>query len=182
MARAPFKLKSSPVKGRLGDFFTGLFENLKRNRRDIAGEHKGEKQKDIATSKYYEPKKTKSTKVETKKVEAKKVVTPKKPKIDWTKAPKVGTTARTNWYKKHNLELDDTTPGNKPQKDQGQSAIGGQYFKGDEDPNAPSYVPEGATYRYAEPPFPKKSPYKKGISKNYTRKPKGSRGYKMKRK
>jgi hypothetical protein len=31
-------------------------------------------------------------------------------KIDWTKAPKVGTTARTKWYKKFNLALDDTTP------------------------------------------------------------------------
>ena len=29
---------------------------------------------------------------------------------DWTKAPKVGTTARTDWYKKFNLALDDTTP------------------------------------------------------------------------
>ena len=30
--------------------------------------------------------------------------------IDWSKAPKVGTEKRTNWYKKHNLKLDDTTP------------------------------------------------------------------------
>ena len=31
-------------------------------------------------------------------------------KIPWDKAPKVGTQARTNWYKKFNLGLDHTTP------------------------------------------------------------------------
>ena len=30
--------------------------------------------------------------------------------IDWSKAPKVGTEKRTNWYKKNKLKLDDTTP------------------------------------------------------------------------
>ncbi len=30
--------------------------------------------------------------------------------IDWSKAPKVGTEERTNWYKKNKLKLDDTTP------------------------------------------------------------------------
>lgn len=30
--------------------------------------------------------------------------------IDWKTAPAVGTKARTEWYKKHNLKLDDTTP------------------------------------------------------------------------
>ena len=37
----------------------------------------------------------------------------KSTKPDWSKAPKVGTTARTNWYKKFNLALDETTPGYK---------------------------------------------------------------------
>tara|TARA_R100001463_G_scaffold91237_1_gene145928 strand:- start:212 stop:1348 length:1137 start_codon:yes stop_codon:yes gene_type:complete len=31
-------------------------------------------------------------------------------KIPWKTAPAVGTTARTKWYKKYNLKLDDTTP------------------------------------------------------------------------
>jgi hypothetical protein len=31
-------------------------------------------------------------------------------RIDWDTAPAVGTKARTEWYKKHNLKLDDTTP------------------------------------------------------------------------
>ena len=30
--------------------------------------------------------------------------------VDWSKAPAIGTKERTNWYKKHNLKLDDTTP------------------------------------------------------------------------
>ena len=30
--------------------------------------------------------------------------------IPWDKAPKVGTQARTDWYKKFNLKLDETTP------------------------------------------------------------------------
>jgi hypothetical protein len=33
--------------------------------------------------------------------------------IDWSKAPAIGTKERTNWYKKHNLKLDDTTPTDK---------------------------------------------------------------------
>ena len=40
----PFKLKSGKD---LKDFFTSLGANLKRNRRDIGGENKGKKQKEI---------------------------------------------------------------------------------------------------------------------------------------
>ena len=36
--------------------------------------------------------------------------------IDWSKAPAIGTKERTNWYKKHNLKLDDTTPTGKLEK------------------------------------------------------------------
>jgi len=39
-----------------------------------------------------------------------KKATTKTPKINWKTAPKVGTQARTKWYKKHKLKLDDTTP------------------------------------------------------------------------
>ena len=45
--RSGFKMKSSPTKGKLGDFFSSLGKQLKRNRRDIAGENKGKKQKEI---------------------------------------------------------------------------------------------------------------------------------------
>jgi len=31
-------------------------------------------------------------------------------KVDWSTAPAVGSQERTEWYKKHNLKLDDTTP------------------------------------------------------------------------
>mgnify|MGYP003122702314 CR=1 FL=1 len=41
-----FKMKRSPVKGKLKDFFSNLGNQLKRNRRDIGGEFKGVKQKD----------------------------------------------------------------------------------------------------------------------------------------
>jgi hypothetical protein len=41
-----FKMKRSPIKGKLSDFFKGLGNQLKRNRRDIGGEFKGVKQKD----------------------------------------------------------------------------------------------------------------------------------------
>jgi len=40
----------------------------------------------------------------------------KSTKPDWTKAPKVGTQARTDWYKKFNFALDETTPGYKSKK------------------------------------------------------------------
>tara|TARA_R110000765_G_scaffold45489_1_gene94082 strand:- start:641 stop:880 length:240 start_codon:yes stop_codon:yes gene_type:complete len=33
-----------------------------------------------------------------------------KDKLDWSKAPAPGTQARTSWYQKNNLKLDDTTP------------------------------------------------------------------------
>jgi len=48
MARSGFKMKYSPAKGRLGDFFSSLGKQLKANRRDIGGEFKGVKQKDKA--------------------------------------------------------------------------------------------------------------------------------------
>ena len=41
-----FKMKQSPVKGKLKDFFSSLGNQLKRNRKDIGGEFKGVKQKD----------------------------------------------------------------------------------------------------------------------------------------
>tara|TARA_R110001632_G_scaffold56804_2_gene138989 strand:+ start:627 stop:821 length:195 start_codon:yes stop_codon:yes gene_type:complete len=42
--KGPFKLKSG---NKLKDFFISVGANLKRNRRDIAGENKGKKQKEI---------------------------------------------------------------------------------------------------------------------------------------
>ena len=77
-------------------------------------------------------------------------------KIDWTKAPKVGTKARTKWYMKNNLALDDTTPSAKSTRDDGVVNI-------QLDPEKPDF---GAVSRV---PLQKKSPSKK-------------RGYKMKRK
>ena len=48
MKRSGFKMKYSPAKGKLGDFFGSLGKQLKRNRKDIGGEFKGVKQKDKA--------------------------------------------------------------------------------------------------------------------------------------
>ena len=39
-------MKYSPAKGKLGDFFSSLGKQLRRNRKDIGGEFKGVKQKD----------------------------------------------------------------------------------------------------------------------------------------
>ena len=88
--------------------------------------------------------------------------------IPWNKAPKVGTQARTNWYKKFNLKLDETTPGYKSKTDVGEIGV----FQGD-----PEKEHFGAMSRV---PLTKKSPYKKGIG-SYAKKAKGSRGYTMKR-
>ena len=41
-----FKMKRSPVKGKLSNFFSNLGDQLKSNRRDIGGKYKGVKQKD----------------------------------------------------------------------------------------------------------------------------------------
>ena len=170
--RTPFKQRSSPVKGKLQNFFNSVGEELRAGQKErgiFSEKGKAEKKEMRKTgeSKYQfdvgkrrEAKKLKPGEFSTKrKLEGDLVVNQElmnkkvdkskndsgsesdsgssgKSKIDWTKAPKVGTTARTDWYKKFNLALDDTT---------------------------------------------KISPYKKGISKNYTRKPKGSRGFKMKK-
>ena len=40
MARIPFKQRSSPVKGKLQNFFSSLGENLQRNKRDIGADAK----------------------------------------------------------------------------------------------------------------------------------------------
>ena len=40
MARTPFKLKSSPTKGRLGDFFKSVGSQLRSNKRDIGADLK----------------------------------------------------------------------------------------------------------------------------------------------
>ena len=44
--------------------------------------------------------------------------------VDWSKAPRVGTQARTDWYKKNNLKLDDTTP-----QPKGDSAVQSDNFR-----------------------------------------------------
>ena len=161
-----FKMKRSPVKGKLSNFFSNLGNQLKSNRRDIGGKNKGVKQKDKMVDKnqdnisdFIQPRSTTTPSPKGQETVSSKAKTTKtkKSKIDWTKAPKVGTTARTNWYEKHNLALDDTTPGNKSKRDVGASGA----FQGD--PEKDNF---GATSRV---PLTKKSPSKK-------------RGYKMNRK
>ena len=85
--------------------------------------------------------------------------------IPWNKAPKVGTQARTDWYKKFNLKLDETTPGFE-NTDPSYKTIQGKF---------------GPVSVIDDNPIQKKSPYKKGIG-SYAKKAKGSRGYKMKKK
>ena len=71
-----------------------------------------------------------------------KVKTTKAPKINWKTAPKVGTQARTKWYKKHNLKLDDTTPKLQTKKvSESNKKTKTGYFQGD--PEKPNF---GATY------------------------------------
>ena len=161
-----FKMRRSPVKGKLSNFFSNLGNQLKRNRRDIGGEFKGIKQKDKARilknradAAYYGSAEDKAKNSEANRVKptAADKSKPKTKGPDWKKAPKVGTKARTDWYKKHNLKLDDTTPGNKSKRDVGASGA----FQGD--PEKDNF---GATSRV---PLTKKSPSKK-------------RGYKMNRK
>jgi len=113
---------SSPAKGKLDDLIKNFGVELKRNRKDIGGESKGVKQKDkpggfgSLTDKDKDgmsdfiqaPKKAPKGK-ETVSTKSKSKSKSKSSKPDWTKAPKVGTQARIDWYKKHNLALDDTT-------------------------------------------------------------------------
>ena len=181
-----FKMKQSPVKGKLEDFFGGLASQLKRGtarRKDKKYEAAGPNvRKQMEKEGYAKPiARTPGSFSTKRKLEGELVVNQElmdkkigksKPKTkgpDWKKAPKVGTKARTDWYKKHNLKLDDTTPSYKSKINAG----GPGAFQGD-----PEKENWGATSRV---PLTKKSPYKKGISKNYTKKPKGSRGFKMNR-
>ena len=167
MARSGFKMKSSPTKGNLGDFFSSLGKQLRSNKKgvdEVYAEKKSRKpgeskfQADVrrrqeankakrasnkADAEYYgsaedKAKNSEANRIKPTVTEEHKSKSTKSTKPDWSKAPKVGTQARTDWYKKFNLALDDTTP------------------------------------------LTKKSPYKKGLGK-YTKKAKGSRGFKMKK-
>ena len=228
MARSGFKMKYSPAKGKLGDFFSSLGKQLRSNKKDIGGDLKkkysskaqrdnevprsgeSEYQFKVRTRKArskkagqqaeidpksevkIDPKVGRTRKARPKKADKPVTKTPeqkakinpksevkidprvgmdrytytdvgdsksKSNKPDWSKAPKVGTQARTDWYKKYNLALDPTTPG----------------YKAPEDPLGDSitiFGPQGQGRQYAVDmkgnPINKKSPSKK-------------RGYKMKR-
>jgi len=144
-----FKMKQSPVKGKLSNFFSSLGSQLKAGQKDRgifsekgkaekksrkAGESKyqadirrrGEANKSAKAKKKLKPgefttkQKLEGNLVPNQELMNTKVKKAPKPeeatKPDWSKAPKVGTTARTNWYKKFNLALDETTPGYKSSK------------------------------------------------------------------
>ena len=196
--RTPYKMKSSPAKGKLGDFFKGLGASLGAKKTDMGELRNKQARSSKGVSEFEYRKKNPRVKKAKSKLETpdpksevkgnfstaktyahgfgsdnSKIVHPsrepeKSSKPDWTKAPKVGTQARTDWYKKFNLALDDTTPGHKSKIDAGGTGA----FQGD-----PEKENWGATSRV---PLTKKSPYKKGLGK-YAKQAKGSRGYKMKK-
>ena len=137
------------------------FQYKNRMRREASAEAK----KSIVPGSFSTKRKLEGDLVVNQDLMSKKISKPKKSnKIDWTKVPKVGTKARTEWYMKNNLALDDTTPGYKEN-------VNPEDFE----------IIEGKYGPVSTIPIQKKSPYKKGIGK-YAKKAKGSRGYKMKRK
>ena len=114
MARAPFKMKSSPAKATLADFFKGIGGK----KTDMGKLRATQKRMSRGESEWqHKTKGLAKAGLETRKnAISEKPKTPKASKVskpDWTKAPKVGTQARTDWYKKFNLALDPTTPGYK---------------------------------------------------------------------
>ena len=133
MARAPFKMKSSPAKATLADFFKGIggkktdmgklrATQKRMSRGESEWQHKtrGLAKAGLETRKNaISEKAIKQSHLESEYQTKGIYETPKTPKAskvskpDWTKAPKVGTQARTDWYKKFNLALDPTTPGYK---------------------------------------------------------------------
>ena len=52
MARTPFKLKSSPTKGKLGDFFKSVGENLKKNKKGVDEMYAEKKSRKAGESKF----------------------------------------------------------------------------------------------------------------------------------
>tara|TARA_R100001015_G_scaffold14285_1_gene6496 strand:+ start:213 stop:719 length:507 start_codon:yes stop_codon:yes gene_type:complete len=156
-----FKMKASPIKDmselrakqRRMSRGESEFQYRNRMRREASAEAK----KSIVPGSFSTKRKLEGDLVVNQDLISKKISKPKKSnKIDWTKAPKVGTKARTKWYMKNNLALDDTTPSVKSTRNEGVVNI-------QLDPEKPNF---GAVSRV---PFQKKSPSKK-------------RGYKMKRK
>ena len=113
-----FKMKRTPVKG-LGDFFSSLGKQLKRNRRDIGGEFKGVKQKDKARmlenradaayygSAEYKAKNSEANRIKPTVVEEPKVV--KKPNSKITGA--IGSKTRKDQYDAKGWKYDDTIKG-----------------------------------------------------------------------
>ena len=156
-----FKMKASPIKDmselrakqRRMSRGESEFQYRNRMRREASAEAK----KSIVPGSFSTKRKLEGDLVVNQDLMSKKISKPKKSnKIDWTKAPKVGTKARTKWYMKNNLALDDTTPSAKSTRDDGVVNI-------QLNPEKPDF---GAVSRV---PLQKKSPSKK-------------RGYKMKRK
>lgn len=114
-----FKMKRTPVKGNLGDFFSSLGKQLKRNRKDIGGEFKGVKQKDKARilenradAAYYgsaedKAKNSEADRIKPTVVEEPKVV--KKPNSKITGA--IGSKTRKDQYDAKGWKYDDTIKG-----------------------------------------------------------------------
>ena len=155
-----FKMKPSPIKDmselrakqRRMSRGESEFQYRNRMRREASAEAK----KSIVPGSFSTKRKLEGDLVVNQDLISKKISKPKKSnKIAWTKAPKVGTKARTKWYMKNNLALDDTTPSAKSTRNDGVVNI-------QLNPEKPDF---GAVSRV---PLQKKSPSKK-------------RGYKMKR-
>ena len=117
-----FKMKGSPIKNmselrakqRRMSRGESEFQYRNRMRREASAEAK----KSIVPGSFSTKRKLEGDLVVNQDLMDKKISEPKKSnKIDWTKAPKVGTKARTKWYMKNNLALDDTTPSVKSTRD-----------------------------------------------------------------
>jgi hypothetical protein len=234
--KSGFKMKSSPTKGKLGDFFGTLGERVqyqikKTNDPTAYKEHMARKygtgdyaasgSKSAERMKAGESKYQYDVRMKKQTSKVKKDTIDKKKKIDKKKQTTISTSegfyfpastsTSTSTSESKSKDLRYTFSGKKGDKykyrvrgdkeygDEGLYEF--QYpkdhpkYKGPDHWEAPKsrsaeyeaifdlwVGPEYEGRNVEITPIQKKSPYNKGISKKYTKRPKGSRGYKMKRK
>ena len=209
-ARAPFKLKSSPAKGKLQDFFNTIGSQLKANKRDIGADlkskysSKAQRADEVprsGESKYQFDVRTRKPKSETSKAK-RNMIDKNKDNIsdliqphsitDPTPKHMTSTVSSKALPKPHTFTIGNRTyrkTQSEITRDFEPDALF-EYSYGPNDPRFswrthnpkdPKYQEIVEAHEKSLSPVEKKSPYKKGLG-SYAKQAKGSRGYKMKRK
>ena len=179
--RSGFKLKSSPAKGKLQDFFNTIGSQLRSNKKDIGSEMKskysGEAQRANEVPRSGESKFQYDVRTRKARNKAAKAAQPPKQSEG---APEGSKIIKTNKGFATTIPLSDDNDAAIAQP----SVSFGDAFRAARNAHGGDggiFEWEGDKFTTDIAPTKKKSPYKKGLG-SYAKQTKGNRGYKMKRK